>query len=52
MEIKIVGSINGMDEANMIKNITKVFVVESRIKTIINEEESLETNNVLLEQTI
>lgn len=50
MEIRIVGSINGMDEANLIKSITKVFMIENRIKTIINDKESLELSKILAEQ--
>ena len=49
MEIRIVGSINGKDEANMIKSITKVFVVESRIKTMMHDEDSVSFKNVILE---
>jgi len=41
LDIKIVGSIAEKDEVHIIKNITEVFLIEQRIRNILdkNEEE-------------
>ena len=38
MQIRIVGSINGKDEANLIKGVSELFIIESRIKSLMEEE--------------
>ena len=39
LEIKIVGSIADKDEVHLIKNITEVFLIEQRIKSLLDENE-------------
>jgi len=39
LEIKIVGSIADKDEIHLIKNITEVFLIEQRIRNLLNENE-------------
>ncbi len=39
MEIKIVGSIADKDEVHLLKNITEVFLIEQRIRSLHNELE-------------
>jgi len=39
LEIKIVGSIADKDEVHLIKNITEVFLIEQRIRSLLNENE-------------
>ncbi len=37
LEIKIVGSVTDKDEVHLIKNITEVFLIERRIKSLLDE---------------
>ena len=37
LEIKIVGSIADKDEVHLIKNITEVFLIEQRIRSLLDE---------------
>lgn len=37
--IKIVGSVADKDEVHLIKNITEVFLIEQRIKSLLGENE-------------
>jgi len=39
MQIKIVGSIGDHDEVDTIKKITEVFIIESRIKSLMLTDE-------------
>jgi len=39
LEIKIVGSIADKDEVHIIKNITEVFLIERRIRNLLDEDE-------------
>ena len=43
MEIKIVGSIADKDEVHIIKNITEVFLIERRIRNLLDEDEEEDT---------
>ena len=38
MEIKIVGSVADKDEVHQIKNITEVFLIEQRIRNLLNDD--------------
>ena len=37
LEIKIVGSVADKDEVHLIKNITEVFLIEQRIRKLLDE---------------
>lgn len=37
LEIKIVGSVADKDEVHLIKNITEVFLIEQRIRSLLDE---------------
>ena len=39
LEIKIVGSVADKGEVHLIKNITEVFLIEQRIKSLLDENE-------------
>lgn len=39
LEIKIVGSVADKDEVHLIKNITEVFLIEQRIRSLLDENE-------------
>ena len=46
LEIKIVGSVADKDEVHLIKNVTEVFLIEQRIKGILDEDD--EESNLFL----
>ena len=46
MEIKIVGSIADKDEVHIIKNITEVFLIERRIRNLLDEDEEENTQMI------
>ena len=46
MKIKIVGSIADKDEVHIIKNITEVFLIERRIRNLLDEDEEENTSMI------